>query len=162
MIIKKIKFLILKDIIEGINAQQCSDTDYVRAIYEASDLVWDRYDHVYDDVFDNINDDVYDDAYADVFDGGYDDVYDNGHDPGYDDVYEDQMILRVYVRIRMMMMMVMMMMIMIVLGNVRPGCGTTGFLHSVLLERGMPSSHPPHHHDHHDHDIHHDHHDDAG
>ena len=28
---------------EGINAQQCSDTDYVRAIYEASDLVWARY-----------------------------------------------------------------------------------------------------------------------
>ena len=28
---------------EGINAQQCSDTDYVRAVYEASDLVWARY-----------------------------------------------------------------------------------------------------------------------
>ena len=31
---------------EGINAQQCSDTDYVRAIYEASDLVWARYPSV--------------------------------------------------------------------------------------------------------------------
>ena len=31
---------------EGINAQQCSDTDYVRAIYEASDLVWARYPRV--------------------------------------------------------------------------------------------------------------------
>ena len=33
----------------GINAQQCSDTDYVRAIYEASDLVWARYHDAYAD-----------------------------------------------------------------------------------------------------------------
>ena len=34
--------MILIKKIPGINAQQCSDTDYVRAIYEASDLVWER------------------------------------------------------------------------------------------------------------------------
>ena len=40
----KAKSWIHRYLIEGINAQQCSDTDYVRAVYEASDLVWARYD----------------------------------------------------------------------------------------------------------------------
>ena len=48
---------IIYAIVEGINAQQCSDTDYVRAVYEASDLVWARY---FDSDHDDRDDDDHD------------------------------------------------------------------------------------------------------